>query len=87
MSQSIVQGQSEGAARKTRIRSGRIDRHNSPLLVELAVEAHGEQRRAADGALFLEHVIEVATLLDGAGFDDELIAAGLLARFGRARDP
>jgi hypothetical protein len=44
----------------------------------LAVEAHGSQRRASDRALFLEHVLEVAILLHGAGFDDELIAAGLL---------
>ena len=44
----------------------------------LAVEAHGSRRRAADQALFLEHVLEVATLLRDAGVDEELIAAGLL---------
>lgn len=44
----------------------------------LAVEAHGSQCRASDGALFLEHVLEVATFLQGAGFDEELVAAGLL---------
>lgn len=44
----------------------------------LAVEAHGSQRRATDQSLFLDHVLEVATLLHDAGFDEELIAAGLL---------
>jgi (p)ppGpp synthase/HD superfamily hydrolase len=42
------------------------------------VSAHGDQRRASDGSTFLEHVTEVATLLHEAGFDDELVAAGLL---------
>ncbi len=54
---------------------------NSALLERayaLAVEAHGSQRRATDQTLFLDHVVEVATLLHDAGFDDELIAAGLL---------
>jgi (p)ppGpp synthase/HD superfamily hydrolase len=44
----------------------------------LAVEAHGSQRRATDQRLFLEHVVEVATLLHDAGSDEELIAVGLL---------
>lgn len=44
----------------------------------LAVGAHGSQRRATDRALFLDHVLEVATLLHDAGFDEQLIAAGLL---------
>jgi (p)ppGpp synthase/HD superfamily hydrolase len=44
----------------------------------LAVVAHASQRRATDRALFLDHVVEVATLLHEAGFDDELVAAGLL---------
>ncbi len=44
----------------------------------LAVAAHGSQRRATDQRLFLDHVVEVAALLRDAGFDDELIAAGLL---------
>jgi hypothetical protein len=45
---------------------------------DLALAAHGAQRRPADGALFMEHVTEVAELLHGAGFDDELVAVGLL---------
>jgi (p)ppGpp synthase/HD superfamily hydrolase len=44
----------------------------------LAVEAHGPQRRATDRRLFLEHVVEVAALLKDAGFDEELVAVGLL---------
>lgn len=53
----------------------------SPLLVDayaLAVEAHGEQPRPSDGRYFIEHVVEVAELLRSAGFDDELVAVGLL---------
>jgi HD domain len=53
----------------------------SPLLVHayaLAESAHRAQRRATDGRPFLAHVTEVASFLHEAGFDDELIAAGLL---------
>jgi (p)ppGpp synthase/HD superfamily hydrolase len=53
----------------------------SPLLRRahaLAVEAHGDQRRATDAALFMEHVTEVAELLKDAGYDEQLIAAALL---------
>ena len=54
---------------------------DSPLLgraYALAESAHGSERRASDGATFLDHVTEVATLLREAGFDEELVAAGLL---------
>lgn len=44
----------------------------------LAEMAHGLQRRASDGHLFLEHVLEVATLLRRKGADDDLLAAALL---------
>ena len=44
----------------------------------LAESAHRAQRRATDGRPFLAHVTEVASFLHEAGFDDELIAAGLL---------
>jgi (p)ppGpp synthase/HD superfamily hydrolase len=44
----------------------------------LAASAHASQHRATDGAPFLEHVVEVATLLSDAGFDQELVVAGLL---------
>ncbi len=54
---------------------------DSPLLTQaysLAEEAHRSQRRATDGRPFLDHVVEVATLLDQVGFDEELVAVGLL---------
>jgi len=44
----------------------------------LAEEAHGAQRRASDRRLFLEHVLEVAELLHEAGFDNEIVAVGIL---------
>lgn len=44
----------------------------------LAAAAHGKQRRPSDGRYFLDHVVEVAELLHRAGFDDELVAVGLL---------
>jgi hypothetical protein len=53
----------------------------SPRLADaysLADRAHGQQRRASPGRYFLEHVVEVADLLRRAGFDDELVAVGLL---------
>ena len=43
----------------------------------LAAAAHASQHRATDGASFLDHVVEVATFLHDAGFD-ELVTAGLL---------
>jgi len=45
---------------------------------EWAVEMHAGQRRASDGAPFVLHLLEVASLLNGRGFDDEVIAAGAL---------
>ena len=54
---------------------------DSPLLAHaysLAETAHGPQRRATDGRPFLDHVVEVATLLHQVGFDEELVAVGLL---------
>ena len=44
----------------------------------IAAEAHRGQRRATDGRPFLEHVTEVAALLHEAGFDEQLVAVGLL---------
>lgn len=44
----------------------------------LAERAHGEQRRATDQTRFIEHVIEVGDLIHAAGFDERLVAAGLL---------
>lgn len=45
---------------------------------DLAVEAHGQHRRPSDGRHFVEHVVEVGELLHDSGFDDELVAVGLL---------
>jgi guanosine-3',5'-bis(diphosphate) 3'-pyrophosphohydrolase len=53
----------------------------SPLLRDaysLAAAAHGRERRATDERYFLDHVVEVASMLDQAGFDQELVAVGLL---------
>lgn len=53
----------------------------SPLLSRaflLAVSAHGSDRRPSDDRLFLEHVTEVAGLLQRLDFDEELVVVGLL---------
>jgi (p)ppGpp synthase/HD superfamily hydrolase len=44
----------------------------------LAAEAHRDQRRATDEAPFLDHVVEVGGLLHEAGFDERIVAAGVL---------
>jgi hypothetical protein len=43
-----------------------------------AATLHRDQRRAVDFAPFILHPLEVAALLSGRGYDDEVIAAGLL---------
>jgi HD domain len=43
-----------------------------------AERQHAGQRRSADGAPFIEHPLEVATLLYYAGASDHVIAAGVL---------
>jgi (p)ppGpp synthase/HD superfamily hydrolase len=43
-----------------------------------AVEQHAGQKRAADGAPFVLHPIEVATLLADAGAPDHVVDAGVL---------
>jgi (p)ppGpp synthase/HD superfamily hydrolase len=43
-----------------------------------AIEAHAGQERQADGAPFVVHPLEVALLLHGAGYRDEVVAVGLL---------
>jgi hypothetical protein len=43
-----------------------------------AVEQHAGQRRTADGAPFVLHPIEVATLLAEAGAPDHVVVAGVL---------
>jgi (p)ppGpp synthase/HD superfamily hydrolase len=44
----------------------------------LAASAHGSDRRPSDDRLFLEHVTEVAGLLQRQDFDEELVVVGLL---------
>ena len=44
----------------------------------LAGVAHGAQRRPVDDRPFLDHATEVAGFLNEAGFDEALVAAGLL---------
>jgi (p)ppGpp synthase/HD superfamily hydrolase len=46
--------------------------------VDWAVQMHGDQRRASDQAPFVVHPLEVASLLHGRRFDDEVVAAGAL---------
>jgi hypothetical protein len=43
-----------------------------------AAALHRHQRRAVDQAPFILHPLEVAAMLSGRGYDDEVIAAGLL---------
>jgi (p)ppGpp synthase/HD superfamily hydrolase len=43
-----------------------------------ATRCHSRQRRASDGASFIEHPLEVARLLHDAGCSDVVVAAGLL---------
>ncbi|HTU97540.1 MAG TPA: HD domain-containing protein [Solirubrobacteraceae bacterium] len=48
------------------------------IAVAYAVEQHAGQRRGADGAPFVLHPIEVATMLADVGASDEVVAAGAL---------
>ncbi len=46
--------------------------------LEYAVAHHEGQRRDSDAAPFILHLLEVAVLLRNRGYDDEVVAAGLL---------
>ncbi len=46
--------------------------------IEYARARHGDQRRAADGAPFLVHLLEVASLLERSGYPDHVVAAAVL---------
>jgi hypothetical protein len=52
--------------------------HQTLVALAYAVEQHAGQRRVADGAPFVLHPIEVATLLADAGAPDHVVAAGVL---------
>jgi hypothetical protein len=43
-----------------------------------ARQLHGDQVREVDRAAFILHPLEVASLLSGRGYDDEVVAAALL---------
>ena len=44
----------------------------------VAIEAHAGQTRKADGAPFITHPLEVGLLLHVLGYDDDVVAAGIL---------
>ena len=46
--------------------------------VEWALVMHADQRREVDQAPFVLHPLEVASLLSGRDFDDEVVTAGVL---------
>jgi (p)ppGpp synthase/HD superfamily hydrolase len=46
--------------------------------VEFARDRHRGQRRPADGASFLLHPLEVASLLDRSHYPDHVVAAAVL---------
>jgi hypothetical protein len=46
--------------------------------LDFAAESHAGQRRETDGAPFILHPLEVAQLLRGRDYPDEVIAAGVL---------
>lgn len=46
--------------------------------VRFAEEHHEGQRRQADGASFMVHPLEVASLLDRSGYPDHVVAAAVL---------
>jgi hypothetical protein len=52
--------------------------HQTLAALAYAVEQHAGQRRTGDGAPFVLHPIEVATLLADVGAPDHVVAAGVL---------
>lgn len=46
--------------------------------MRLALRAHGDHRRETDGAPFILHPLEVASLLSSCGCSDEVSAAAIL---------
>ncbi len=54
------------------------DRPITRAALEWATRRHGDQRRDVDSAPFILHPLEVAALLGGRDYDDEVVAAGLL---------
>ena len=54
------------------------DRPLTLAALSFASEAHGDDRRDADGALFILHPLEVASLLSACGCRDEVTAVAIL---------
>ena len=55
--------------------------HDLPVTqaaIAYALECHAAQTRDVDAAPFILHPLEVAMLLQGRGYDDEVVAAGAL---------
>jgi (p)ppGpp synthase/HD superfamily hydrolase len=50
----------------------------SQRAVAFARERHGEQRRGSDGAQFLLHPLEAASMLERASYSDPVVAAAVL---------
>jgi (p)ppGpp synthase/HD superfamily hydrolase len=50
----------------------------TPQAIAYARDRHADQRRQVDAAPFILHPLEVAMLLHGRGYDDEVVAAGAL---------
>jgi hypothetical protein len=67
------------SAEPTDVPAPAAERRGSALSVlAFAARCHAGQRRASDGAPFIEHLSEVARLLRDAGCPDVVVAAGLL---------
>ena len=67
------------SAEPTALPTSIAERRGSALSVlAFASRCHAGQRRASDGAPFIEHLSEVARLLRDAGCVDDVVAAGLL---------
>lgn len=55
--------------------------HRSELVRDayrFAAEAHAGQVKDSDGSPYLDHLVDVARMVDEAGYDDEVVAAALL---------
>ena len=66
----------------TPTRYGNLDlRDDRPLTrraLDFATHRHAGQRREGDGAPYVTHPVEVASLLHDAGYPDHVVAAGVL---------
>lgn len=57
----------------------RLKEHNLvSRAIEIAVEAHKDQKRKSDGSAYIHHPIQVGLILAHYGFDASTVAAGIL---------